>query len=91
LAVKRIIGGVIMSPKQLPKKWEEHIRKMVQFSVRSNEMRAELEEYLKSLGYTNCPSYESGIEFEDSIIDSMLSGDYPGLIDEINQSMEERE
>jgi len=73
--------------KQLPNKWKEHIRKMVEYSQKANKLRQELETYLTEKGFADEDVYETTI-FEDSIIDVMdYSGDWESLIQEIENGL----
>ncbi|MFD0587681.1 hypothetical protein ACFQZE_06675 [Paenibacillus sp. GCM10027627] len=73
--------------KQLPIKWQEHIRKMTEFAQKSNQMRYELEQYLIKQGLTD-ESFESGCMFEDSIIDvTTQSYEWEDLIKDINLAL----
>lgn len=74
----------------LPQKWKNHINKMCEYAKKSEEMRKELEEYLISKGFEG-DMYDSGCDFEDSIIDSMQNGDSKGLIVEIEHALNGRD
>jgi len=73
--------------KQLPNKWKEHIRKMVEYSQKANKLRQELDIYLVEKGFVDDDIYETTI-FEDSIVDVMEhTGEWENLIQEIENGM----
>jgi len=72
--------------KELPSKWKELIRKMVEYAQKSNKLKLELEEFLNKPEF-KCEEYDSNM-FEDSIIDAMqYTGDWQDLINEIEDQM----
>jgi hypothetical protein len=73
--------------KELPKKWREHIRKMVEYSRKSNQMRIELEDYLIKVGLSSDQA-ANGCSVEDSIIDTTTQTyDWKGLIESIEDEL----
>jgi hypothetical protein len=72
--------------KQLPNKWKEHIRKMVEYNKKAEKLRQELEQYLISYGFSDDRTV-TGCEFEDAIIDTNQSGDWENLIVMIEDAM----